>query len=380
MTSESEIFKGRVCSKSVMDESASDTEFDSDGVSNHYRNALHRLSSEQPSVETKSSQLKALMASIREQGRKQQYDCVMGLSGGADSSYVGMLAREHGLRPLAVHLDNGWNTVTASSNIEKMTEALNIDLWTHVIRWPEFQDVQRALFKASVANVEVATDHAIFALLYKVSAKFSVKYILSGSNLATETIMPDSWGYDTRDSKHIIGIKHAFGDPLVKLSTFPLLHPVQFLKHVFVDKIKLVPLLNYVNYDKASAVAAMKSAFGYTAYERKHGESRFTRFFQEYYLPGKFGFDKRKAHLSSMIASGLITREQAIEQLRKPMYSEIEKAIDVEYVIHKLRFSPDEWNAIMHEKQRSYREFPNNAWMFDHNAPYVQFIRKFAKS
>jgi aminotransferase len=379
MTVENCIFTGRVCSKSVMDESATDITFDAEGVSNHYNAALTRLRTEELPPEVRIQTLKSLTAAIRERGRNLPYDCVMGLSGGADSSYVGMVAREYGLRPLAVHLDNGWNTVTATSNIEKLTNGLDIHLWTHVIRWPEFQDVQRALFKASVANVEVATDHAIFALLYKVAAKFGVKYILSGSNLATETIMPDSWGYDARDSKHIAGIKKKFGNPDVKLNTFPLLSPVEFLKHVFVDRIKLVPILNYVSYNKPKAVAEMASAFGYTAYERKHGESRFTRFFQECYLTEKFGFDKRKAHLSSMIASGLITRDHAVAELQKKMYATVEKSIDLQYVTHKLRFSSVEWDAIMQTPLRSYKEFPNNAWMFDHNASYVQAIRRLAK-
>jgi aminotransferase len=373
------IFTGRVCSLSVMDESASDTSFDSEGVSNHFRAAQFRLRNEQLSEQDRPQALASLAERIRNDGKGRDYDCIMGLSGGADSSYVGVVAKNLGLRPLAVHLDNGWNTETACTNIERLTNGLGIDLWTHVIKWPEFRDVQRSLFLASVPNVEVATDHAIFALLYQVAAKFGVKYILSGSNLATETIMPDSWGYDTRDSRHIRGIKNHFGDPAIKLDTFPLLSPVGFLRSILVDKIKLVPILNLVGYDKPKAVAEMQTKFAYKSYARKHGESRFTRFFQEYYLVEKFGFDKRKAHLSSMIASGLMTRDQAIGALTQNLYSENEKRLDVDYVARKLNFSPAEWQAIMKTPMRSYKDFPNNAWMFDHKASYVQAIRRFAK-
>jgi N-acetyl sugar amidotransferase len=362
-----------------MDDSDPDIRFDENGVCNHYHHALLRLETEYFPGPEGRAKFEAIAARIREEGAGKPYDCVLGLSGGADSSFVAVRAREHGLRPLAVHLDNGWNTETAVSNIEAILRGIDLDLYTHVIEWQEFRDVQRALFRASMANVEVATDHAIFALLYKVAAKFDVRYILTGSNVETETIMPDSWGYDARDARHIVAIKRRFGDPAVKLRTFPLLTPEAFLWHTFVRRAKLLPILNYGSYSKKEAVARMAAEFGYKPYARKHGESRFTRFFQEYYLVEKFGFDKRKAHFSSLIAAGQMTREEAFALLNQPMYRGEERQIDIDYVTKKLGFSQSEWDEIMQAPPGSYADYPNNAWMFDHSSPLVSAIRNFAK-
>ena len=370
----------QICRKTVMDSSDPAIEFDADGVSNHFHNAKERLEREYFPGEAGLRKLEVIAAQIRSEGAGKTYDCIMGVSGGADSSFVALRAKELGLRPLAVHLDNGWNTDTAVSNIELLLRELDIDLFTHVINWDEFKDIQRSLFLASVPNIEVATDHAITALLYHKAAEHGVRYILSGSNVETESILPRSWGHDNRDWRSIKNIKKRFGDPKIGMSSYPHLTLSRFLHYILAKKIRFVPVLNYGGYNKAEAVKIMQQRFGYNAYARKHGESRFTRFFQEYYLPTKFGFDKRRAHFSSMIASGTMTREAAIAELEREMYDPVEKMIDIEYCSRKLGFDVTEWDAVMEAVPAHASDYPNNGWVFDHTSNKVTaLVRKFAK-
>lgn len=370
----------QICTKTVMDTSDPWIKFDADGICNHYHSASLRLRQELFQGNSGRERLFQLTETIKSEGRGKPYDCILGVSGGADSSYVAVLASELGLRPLAVHFDNGWNTDTAVSNIEALLKFCEIDLYTHVVNWEEFRDIQRALFRASLANIEVATDHAIFALLYQIGAKYKIRHILTGSNLETETIMPDSWGYDARDSRHISSVKRLFGSPDIKLTTYPMLQPWMFAYHTFVGKMRMVPLLNYGKYNKAEAVERMRRLFGYKSYARKHGESKFTRFFQEYYLPTKFGADKRRAHFSSQIVAGTMTREEALSALEVPLYDPIELEIDIDYITKKLGFSAEEWASIMADQPKSFKDYPNFGWMFDHTNPLVLKVRDYAKS
>ena len=370
----------QICIKTVMDVSDPAIEFDSDGVSNHFHLAKERLVKEYFPGDSGREQIDIIAAAIKVEGVGRTYDCIMGVSGGADSSYVAIRAKELGLRPLAVHLDNGWNTDTAVSNIELLLNELDIDLFTHVINWEEFKDIQRSLFRASVPNIEVATDHAITALLYHKAAEYGVRYILSGSNVETESILPRSWGHDNRDWRSIKAIKKKFGNPSVGTKSYPHLTPFQFLRYILGNKIRFVPVLNYGGYNKAAAVKVMQQRFGYNAYARKHGESRFTRFFQEYYLPAKFGFDKRRAHFSSMIASDTMTREAAMAELDRDMYDPIEKMIDIEYCSRKLGFDVTEWDGVMSAAPAQAKDYPNNGWLFDHTSNRITaLVRKFAK-
>lgn len=371
----------QICSQTVMDTSDPDIEFDENGVSNHYWEAKRRLAYERFAGSDGEQKLQVIADTIRREGQNKPYDCILGVSGGADSSFVAMRAHELGLRPLAVHLDNGWNTHTAVSNVEALLDCFNFDLHTHVINWNEFKDLQRALFRASVANVEVATDHAITTILYQMARKYDVRFILSGSNVETESILPRSWGHDNRDSRSIKAMKKRFGDSSVGLDTYPLLEPLEFLKSILMNRIRFIPVLNYGSYEKAQAIKKMTEKFGYKSYARKHGESRFTRFFQEYYLPEKFNIDKRRAHFSSMIASGTMKRSDAIDLLANPMYSESAKSLDIEYCSQKLGFSSTEWREIMSSQPRSAKDFPNSEWMFDHNKnPVTKLVRSIAKA
>lgn len=370
----------QICKQTVMDTSDPAIVFDDDGTSNHYNEARERLATEFFPGADGERRLEQIASTIRTEGAQKPYDCIMGVSGGADSSYVAIRAKELGLRPLAVHLDNGWNTDTAVSNIELLLRELKIDLFTHVIKWDEFQDLQRSLFLASVPNIEVATDHAIGALMMHQAAKHRIRFLLTGSNVETESILPRAWGHDNRDWRSIKTIKKKFGNPAVGLDSYPHLTPIRFLDYLLRHRMRYVPVLNYGGYNKANAVKVMQQRFGYNAYARKHGESRFTRFFQEYYLPEKFGFDKRRAHLSSMVASNTMTRDAALEELEHDMYGQVEKAIDIEYCSRKLGFSQQEWLEVMAAPPRHATDFSNNGWLFDHTTNRVTaVVRKVAK-
>lgn len=350
----------QMCSRTVMDTTDPEIRFDEEGVSNHYWHAKDLISRLVRPGASGEAELEALAEQIREEGKGKPYDCVMGVSGGVDSSYVGVMARDLGLRPLAVHLDNGWNTDTAVSNIHSLLEKLDIDLFTHVVNWDQFRDLQRSVFLSSLPNIEAVTDHAIKALLLQTADKFGVRYVLSGSNANTEAILPEAWGYNADDSRIILAAKKKFGDPKIGFDTYPHVSFVDYVRYTYVKKIRFIPLLNYGDFNKARALEIMKQRIGYVPYARKHGESRFTRFFQEYYLPEKYGFDKRKAHLSSLIASGQMTRDEALGELEKPLYDPISKMIDVEYCTRKLGFPEEEWARVMAMPIAYPGDFPNN--------------------
>jgi len=361
-----------------MDKSDPDITFDQDGVCHHVERARHRLAMDCFRGPDAAERLGGLVDTIKREGRGKPYDCVIGVSGGTDSSVAILRAKDLGLKPLAVHLDNGWNSGLAVANIERVLRALDVDLYTYVVDWEEIKDLQRALFRGSVPNVEVATDHAIVATLYREAARRDIRFILTGSNVEGESIMPDAWGYDGRDARHIVGIHRQFGT-LRTLKSFPLMYPAEFLWYICARRIRLIPILNYGPSSWPEEVGRLKSQFGWVPYPRKHGESRFTRFFQEYYLPEKFGFDKRKAHYSSLIVANQMSREQALVAIDKPLMTPQEREIEIQYVTKKLAFSRQQWDQIMQTPPRSFRDYPNNAWMFNHASPLTQFVRRLAK-
>ena len=359
-----------------MDTTDPEITFDQEGVSNHYWHAQSLIGRLVKPGLGGERELQLLADQIRAEGTGKPYDCVMGVSGGVDSSYVAVMARDLNLRPLAVHLDNGWNTDTAVSNIHSLLEKLDIDLYTHVVNWDQFRDLQRAMFLSSLPNIEAVTDHAIKALLYQTADRFDLRYVLSGSNANTEAILPNSWGHNADDSRIILAAKKRFGDARVGIDTYPHMRLIDYFKYIYLKKIRYVPLLNFGNFDKSAALEIMKQRIGYVPYARKHGESRFTRFFQEYYLPEKYGFDKRRAHLSSLIASGQIDREAAMNELEKPLYDPISKMIDVEYCTRKLGFSLEQWEAIMSDSIASSKDYPNNEDLISIAVKTKNIIRK----
>jgi N-acetyl sugar amidotransferase len=280
------------CSRCIMDETAIEITFDDNGVCNfchHYENVLVNEIFSNKGGEEK---IKKLISEIKEKGKNSKYDCLIGLSGGVDSSYVAYLVRKiYGLRVFAVHLDNGWNTELAVANVEQIVKRLDIDLQTYVLDWKEFRDIQLSFLKASISNIEIPTDHAIWALLIKTAAKMKIPYIIAGNNVVTESIMPESWLYGSKDSKLIKSLHKKFGK--IKMKTFPSLSTLDYVDYLLVRGIRWVPILNYIHYNKAEAKQKLIDELGWRDYGGKHYESIFTRFFHAYYLPEKFGYDLR---------------------------------------------------------------------------------------
>src|ERR1035437_1472216 len=248
------------CTRCIIDTSDPEIVFDHEGVCNHCKRYDARVAIEIQSPSDRARKLEALVTEIREQGLKKAYDCIIGVSGGVDSTMVAYKLKELGLRPLAVHFDNGWNSELAVSNIERTLKTLDIDLRTCVMDWEEFRSIQLALFKAGVANIEVITDHAIMALLFRTASEEGVKYIISGGNLATESVMPESWMYDNRDLRHIVSINKRFGKRPIR--SLPRCSLGRYFFYVFIRKIKYIPLLNYIDYDKKAAKALIQAKFG----------------------------------------------------------------------------------------------------------------------
>lgn len=359
-----------------MDTTDSEITFDEKGVCNHCRKYDERIKNElycrMPDGKEK---LEQLVGKIRKSGEGKEYDCIIGVSGGTDSTMVAYLTKQLGLRPLAVHMDNGWNTELAVSNIEKTLKTLGIELSTVVLDWEEFKDLQISFLKASVANCEIPTDHAILAALYRTAAHEGVRYILSGSNLVTEGIIPESWGYDAKDLRHLMAIHRKFGS--VKLKKFPTLRFFDWVNYVLVRGIKFIPILNYVEYDKRKARKILEEKIGWKDYGVKHGESVYTRFFQNYILPRKFNFDKRRAHLSTLICSEQITREEAQDEIGKPPYaSEREAQEDKEYVARKLALTEEKFDEIMALPVKTYKDYPNNRLLFSELSFLVRLVKR----
>lgn len=354
----------QICTRCIMDTTDPDIVFDGTGICNHCREyeRLHALHVVAP--DDAQAQLERLVSDIRAGGKGREYDCVLGLSGGVDSSYVAYKAKELGLRPLAVHLDNGWDSELAVANIERIVKKLDIDLYTHVIDWEEFRDLQRAFFRASVVDIELLTDHAIFAVIYRTALAHKVKYFLSGYNVATESVMPRSWFYGNKlDSLNIRSIYRAYGEGR-PIRTFPILSMLDILLFVFLKRVRTVPLLNLLHYDKARAMDLLQKELGWVYYGGKHYESRFTQFYQAYILPNKFGADKRRAHLSSLIYPGQITREDALAQMAQDPFPPQRLAEEKEYVIKKLGFTSAEFDAYMQAPARSHYDFASYDKLF----------------
>lgn len=355
----------RVCTRCVMDTSDPEITFDAAGLCSHCR----RYDSLVADVVVRAdrglrlAELDGIVARIKRQGRNSDYDCIMGLSGGVDSSYVAYTAKRLGLRPLAVHFDSGWNSELAVNNIENIVKKLNIDLHTHVVDWEEMRDLQLAFFKASVANCDIPTDHAFPAILYREAARHGIKTILSGSNYATEFILPAAWGYQSGDLRHLKDIYRQHGKG--KLRNYPTIGFFQqYIWYPYLRGIKTVKPLNYLHYNKAEAKSLITKELGWRDYGGKHYESIFTRFFQGYYLPVKFGYDKRRAHLSSLINSGQLSRDTAVEELNQPTYDiEVQKQ-DKAFVAKKLGVSVLELEEIFRRPNKDYSEYATYARLF----------------
>jgi N-acetyl sugar amidotransferase len=352
----------RICKRCVMDTSDPDIRFDEQGICNHCRAASLRLRRQMPPPDQRPGAFARLIDNVRAGGRRKPYDCLIGVSGGVDSSYVAWLVKDAGLRPLAVHFDNGWNSELAVDNIKTVLDRLNIELITHVVDWDEFRDLQLAFLKGGLVNCEAPTDHAINSLMLRTAARFRLRYILSGSNLATETIMPYAWSHYNQDLRLLKAVHHRWGTRPLK--TLPTLNLAQYAYLILVRGIRQVPLLNYVDYDNAAAKAFLTSELGWRDYGGKHYESIWTRFFQGYYLVEKFGYDKRRSHLASMIVSGLLSREEGLERLALPPYDPQLLQQDLAFVLKKFGLSAADWDTIMKQPKREARDLPSHYFLF----------------
>jgi len=345
-----------------MDTTDPEIEFDEKGVCNHCKRASLLLETRLPQYQTGAYRLDRLIAAMREAGSGRRYDCIVGVSGGADSTYAAYILAKQGLRPLAVHFDNGWNSELAVKNIEVTLRRLGVDLYTHVVDWEEFRDLQLAFLKASVPDAEIPTDHGIWALLYQTATRFGVRYVVSGTNLTTESILPRRWTYYVTDWKYIKALHRLFGRRPLK--TFPHARLWRFVYWVLLRRIKTVSILNAIEYDKERAIRVLEEELGFRRYVGKHHESIYTRFFQSYILPVKFHIDKRKAHLSSLILSGQVTRESALEELTHPAAEDAHVRDDLKYVVKKFGITVEEFDGIMAMPRRSYNDYPNDAALY----------------
>ena len=367
----------KMCGYCVMDTAAEDIEFDIEGRCNYCRAYEERAKREVHSDAEGRKRLDCLVAKIKKERKGKDYDCLIGLSGGTDSSMVAYIVkRELGLKPLAVHFDNGWDSELAVNNIERIVKGLNIDLYSYVVNWEEFRDLLLAFLRSSISNSEIPTDHGIVATMYRTAKKYDLKYIFSGSNIVGEAIMPAAWMYDATDWRLIKGIHREFGKH--RLTTYPKMTLHDWVYYTFIKRIRFIPLLNYFDYNVQNARSLLNKEIGWRDYGDKHCESVYTRFFQNYILPIKYNMDKRKAHYSTLICSGQMTRDEALKKLNVNPYSEPRIVEDKEYVIKKLGIDVQEFDRIMSSPVRTYRDYPNNYFWFNKLKWFVRYAKKLA--
>ena len=352
------------CPVCVMDTTDPEIHIDDDGCTycKKYKKTIHLL----PKFQKNHKHiLKQLIDKIKSTGGMNDYDCLIGVSGGVDSSYVAYYVKEIlGLRPLALHLDNGWNDELAVHNIEKILRKLNIDLWTEVLDWDEFRSLQLSFLKASVPDCEIPTDHAITASLYNTARKFNIKYILVGNNLVTESIMPNTWSRGHSDWKYISSISSVHGK--IPLKTFPHYTFFQGWWRNNHSSIKKERILSYIYFDKKEATFLLQSKFGWEPYTGKHHESVYTKFYQAYWLPEKFGYDKRKGHLSALICAGQVTRKEALEELKYPSVTVGEISNLKEYVANKFEISIKDLDELFNKPNKNFYDYPSHyhCWQY----------------
>lgn len=362
--------KYQICNYCIMDTSDPEIHFNENDDCNHcFDKKANDLDINAARYRSLKFELGQLVDKIKKDGKKKPYDCVIGISGGVDSSYVAWLVKDLGLRPLAVHLDNGWNAELAVQNIHTILSKLDIDLFTHVLDWEEFKDLQISFLKASTPDAEIPTDHAIFALNYEITHKHKLKYFINGSNRQTESIMPRMWSQGHNDWTYIQSVHKKFGTK--KLKNYPHYSWSRLQYYRNISGIKWINILEYVDYKKLDVIDMLQKDLGWVPYSTKHGESLYTKFFQEYILPVKFGADKRRAHLSNLITNQEITREEALRKLEMEKTPDSEIENDYNFVIKKLGLSQTEFEEIMQSPIKTIYDY--------HNATFDSFYQKLDK-
>ena len=365
----------QICTNCVMDTTDSRIEFDENGVCDHCRTFYNDILPNWHTDERGHQALLKIVEKIKKEGEGKDFDCLMGMSGGIDSSYLlYMMTEKYKLRPLVFHVDAGWNSQIAVNNIEKLVDGLELDLYTEVINWEEMKDLQLAFFKSGVPHIDTPQDHAFFATMYKFASKHKIKYILTGGNYSTECVRnPLEWMYYQSDSIQLKDIykKHGTG----KLRDFPVTNILWHKIYLpYIKGIKLFRPLDYIPYHKQEAMKFLEENFGYQKYPQKHFESRFTRFYESYWLPEKFGFDTRKVQFSSLILTNQMTREEALEELKKPAYDPETISQDFEFVANKLGISVEELQSFMDAPNKSYKDYKSQDAIYNIGARVLRRI------
>ena len=357
-----------------MDTSDSKITFDENGWCEYCTNFHENIKPHWHPNEIGEKKLAPMIEKIKRDGAGRDHDCLIGLSGGADSSYVTYIAKEKfGLRPMLFHVDAGWNSQEAVNNIEMLVEGLGLDLYTEVVDWSEMQDLQLAFFKAKVPHIDTPQDHAFFAGLYNFAAKNGFKYILTGANYSTECVRePLEWHYHASDLRQIKDIHQKYG--MKNLKNFPTADIFKFkLYYRFFKGVRVVKPLDHIPYIKKEAINELTEKFGWQTYPYKHYESRFTRFYEGYWLPQKFGYNKHRAHFSSLILTGQMSREEAIKKIAKPAYDKDMIAHDFEYIAKKLDISTLELKELMKGENKTYRDYKNSMSLISIGAKVLQW-------
>ena len=364
----------KVCTNCVMDTTDPEIKFDDNGRCDFCDNYYNSILPSWHPDEVGAKELQGISEKIKKDGEGKKYDCIIGLSGGVDSSYLAYIAKKKlGLRPLMLSIDTGWNLNIANENVDNLIKTLNIDLKTIVVDWEEMKDLQVAFFKSQVPYQDTPQDHTIFAGLYNYAANHGIKYVLTGGNYSTEGVKPpQEWTY-LNDIKMIKDIHKKFGKSPLK--TFPLCGMFKYrLYYRYIKGIRVIRPLNMVPYDKKEAIAVLEKEFGWKPYENKHYENIFTRFFEGYWLPKKFGYDKRKCYFSSEILSGQMTREEALEKLNQQPYDEKTAMQDLEYIADKLDMTKEALIETIHGENKTFRDYNNSEKMLKAAIKFAMLI------
>lgn len=365
----------QICTNCVMDTSDSRITFDANGVCDHcndfYKNVLPNWHTD----ETGKQELESIVAKIKKEGEGKEFDCILGLSGGVDSSYMLHIAvKEFGLRPLVFHVDGGWNSELAVHNIQVMIDKLELDLYTEVINWEEMKDFQLTFFKSGVPHIDIPQDHAFVATLYNFAAKYKIKYILNGGNVSTECVRnPMEWLYYGTDMAQIHDIMKRYST--VEMKTYPFSSIFRHKIYLrYIKKVQVVRMLNYRPYIKEEALKLLEKEYGWTPYPQKHFESRFTKFYEGYWLPERFGFDTRRVQYSSLIVTGQMKREDALEKLKKPAYDPEKIEDEFKYIATKLGISTEELKTYFNMPKKFYWDYKNHESVFNWGAKILKAL------
>ena len=355
----------KICTNCVMDSSDSAILFDEKGICDHCNTFYTSIEPFWDYSDKAQDKFRLTVEKIKNSGKGKDFDCIIGMSGGIDSSYLVYLAKiKLGLRPLVFHVDAGWNSQTAVNNIENIVKKLDLELYTEVIDWEEMKDLQLAFFKSGVPHIDSPQDHAFFATMYKFANKYNVKYILTGGNYSTECIRnPLEWMYYQSDSSQIKDIHKRYGQS--KLANFPITNILWHKVYLpYFKKIKLIRPLDFFPYDKEAATKFLVDNYEYQRYAQKHFESRFTRFYESYWLPERFGFDTRKVQYSSLILTGQMTREEALEKLKSKAYDEDTIQEDIEFIANKLDITEQELQGYLEMPKKTFKDYKNQEFIY----------------